>query len=93
MGMGIGISAWNPDQGNLKRRQTGIACGVWFTSTGNAMPKLIKYQDAEGVIRTLGPIQVLSSERNCHCGIPAWEYRFRLYYYPETCCWKLSWEE
>ena len=45
MSMGIGINTQNPDEGELKRDLEEIACGVWFTSTGAVMPKLVKYQD------------------------------------------------
>lgn len=101
--MGIGINAQNPDEGELAREQTEIACGVWFTSTGNVLPKMIKYKDEEGMIRLIDRIRVLYKEKKYYCGIPIEEYRcstvcanreylFRLYYYMDTCCWKLSWE-
>ena len=48
MGMGIGINAQNPDEGLLKAKQESVACGVWFTSTGNSMPKLIKIKNEDG---------------------------------------------
>lgn len=103
MSMGIGINTRNPDEGELKRDLEEIACMVWFTSKGAAMPKLVKYQDKEGMIRSITPIQVLTHEKKFFCGIPIQEYRcstvwrdqeylFRLYYYMETNCWKLSWE-
>lgn len=102
--MGIGTNAQNPDEGKMKRDLEEIACGVWFTSHGAAIPKLVKYQDKEGFIHSIRPIQVLSKEKKYYCGIPVQEYRcstvsenrrylFRLYYYPETGCWKLSWEQ
>lgn len=104
MSMGIGTNAGKPDEGKLKKRQTGIACGAWFTSTGNTMPKMIKYQDEEGMIHLISNIRVERQEKKYYCGIPiqeyrcsTWygerEYRFRLYYYMETGCWKLSWDE
>lgn len=103
MSMGIGINAQHPDEGELRRKQEEIACGVWFTSTGTALPKLIKYRDADGEIRTVRHVHVMSCGKKYYCGIPAVEYRcstvcgdreylFRLYYYIETGCWKLSWE-
>ena len=101
--MGIGINAQNPDEGELTREQMEIACGVWFTSTGNVLPKMIKYKDEEGMIRLIDRIRVLYKEKKYYCGIPIEEYRcstvcanreylFRLYYYMDACCWKLSWE-
>ena len=54
MSMGIGTNARKPDERKLKRDNLReIACGVWFTSTGTAMPKMIKYQDDEGMIHSI----------------------------------------
>ena len=39
MGMGIGINTERPDEGQLRGRQEPVACYVWFTSTGRAMPR------------------------------------------------------
>ncbi|OUQ14542.1 hypothetical protein [Lachnoclostridium sp. An138] len=104
MSMGIGTNTQHADEGELKRRLEEVACGVWFTCKGAATPKMVKYQDEEGMIHSISPIQVLSKEKKYYCGIPIQEYRcrtvsgnqeylFRLYYYMETNCWKLSWEE
>ena len=103
MSMGIGTNTQNPDEGELKRDLEKIACGVWFTSTGAVMPKLVKYQDEEGLLHTISQIRVLTQDKKFYCGIPIQEYRcstvvenqeyrFRLYYYLETSCWKISWE-
>ena len=102
MAMGIGTNAQKPDEGELRRTQEEIACGVWFTSSGVALPKLMKYKDSEGIIQTIHQVRVLQQEKKYYCGIPALEYRcstvfgnreylFRLYYYIEDNCWKLSW--
>ena len=67
------------------------------------MPKMIKYQDDEGMIHSIGQIHVQTREKKYYCGIPIHEYRcstvaqgqeylFRLYYYAEENRWKLSWE-
>ena len=45
MSMGIGTNAQHPDEGELTRKLDAVACGVWFTSKGAAIPKMIKYQD------------------------------------------------
>ena len=45
MSMGIGINSEQPDAGELKGRQEPVACGVWFTSEGVAMPKMLKFRD------------------------------------------------
>ena len=70
MSMGIGTNTQNPDEGELKRDLEKIACGVWFTSTGSVMPKLVKYQDDEGLLHTISQIHVLTQERKYYCGIP-----------------------
>ena len=92
MGMGIGTNAQNPDQGELTRKLEEIACGAWFTSKGTTIPKMVKYQDEEGLIHSITKIHVLTQEKKYYCGIPIQEYLFRLYYYLETNCWKISWE-
>lgn len=103
MGMGIGINSSNPDAGQVKGRQQPIACGVWFTSTGRAMPKMIKYLDSEGCEQILNSIHVQSAEQKFYCGIPAIEYvcdamtgtkkqEFRLLFYIERQQWRLLWK-
>ena len=103
MSMGIGTNAQNPDEGELKRDLKEIACGVWFTSTGEIIPKMFKYQDEEGLIHTIRKIHVMTQKKKYYCGIPIQEYRcstvlgnreylYRLYYYLETSRWKISWE-
>ena len=78
MSMGIGTNARKPDEGKLKRDSLcEIACGVWFTSTGTAMPKMIKYQDDEGMIHSISQIHVQTREKKYYCGIPIHEYRCR----------------
>ena len=103
MGMGIGIHSRTPDAGVLRERQEAVACGIWFTSTGVMMPKLLKYQDSRGVIKSLTDIRVITSEKKHYCGIPTAEYvcegslegyvrRFRLIYYMEKNEWKILWK-
>ena len=74
MSMGIGTNTQHADEGELKRRLEEVACGVWFTCKGAATPKLVKYQDEEGMIHSISPIQVLSREKKYYCGIPIQEY-------------------
>lgn len=47
--MGIGTNAQHPDEGELTRKLDAVACGVWFTSKGAAIPKMIKYQDKKAL--------------------------------------------
>lgn len=71
MSMGIGINTQNPDEGELKRDLEEIACGVWFTSTGAVMPKLVKYQDEEGLLHTISQIRVLTQDKNSTAASPS----------------------
>lgn len=102
--MDVGIYEQRPDAGEIKGVQEPVACGVWFTSTGRAIPKAVKFQDAEGQLHMLKEIQVLSWEEKYYCGIPSVEYEcetaegqkripFRLLFYPERREWKILWKE
>lgn len=102
MAFGIGINAKKPDRGEIKGTQEGIACGCWFTNQGTAIPKMIKYQDQDGMIHTITNLEVLFSEKQYFCGIPVMayscrteyegkEYLFRLLFHLEECKWKIVW--
>ncbi len=102
--MGIGINAQSPDEGRLKGKQAPAACGVWFTSSGRILPKMLKFQETDGQIVTLTHIRVLTEEEKHYCGIPTLRYKctgetstedtgkileFTLLYYIERQEWKL----
>ncbi len=98
--MGIGTNAQSPDEGKLKGNQTPAACGVWFTSNGRILPKMLKFQEPDGQIVTLTHIQVLTEEEKHYCGIPTLRYKcngenagkvleFTLLYYIEQQEWKM----
>ncbi len=74
-GMGIGTNAEAPDEGKLKESQAPAACGVWFTSNGRILPKLVKFQEKDGQIVTLANIHILTVEEKHYCGIPTIRYR------------------
>ncbi len=101
--MGIGVNAQSPDEGKLKGKQAPAACGVWFTSNGRILPKMLKFQEADGQIVTLTHIQVLTEEEKHYCGIPTLRYKcngesegkvveFTLLYYIEQQEWKIIWD-
>ena len=46
---------------------------VYEHRDGNA--KMIKYEDDEGMIRSVGQIHVQTREKKYYCGIPIHEYR------------------
>ena len=105
MGMGIGINVHTPDAGKIRGRQEPVACGVWYTSTGTAIPKLIKFQGEDGEIPAhLTNLHVLSfRKKKNYCGIPTVEYEcdavvdarrylFHLLYYVEHQKWTVLWK-
>lgn len=103
MAFGIGVNTEHPDRGKWQGRQEDVACDCWFSNTGMTIPRLVKFRDREGVIQSLGHIQVHEMEKIYRCGIPATEYRcsslyegveyrFRLIFHMEDCRWKLIWE-
>lgn len=90
------------DAGEILGKQEPVACDCWFTSGGSTMPRLIKYQDGEGGIRSIRNIRVLAAEDKRYCGIPTREYsclaeengreyRFTLIFVKEECRWSLIW--
>lgn len=103
MGMGIGINSEKPDEREVRGWQEPVACYVWFTSEGKAIPKRLKYLDTEGFVQEIRGIHVVSSSEKNYCGIPTVEYdcnciignreyAFRLLYYLERHIWKLLWK-
>ena len=99
--MGIGGNAQHPDEGEFHGKLEDAACASWCTSGGRLTPLMIKVCGSDGEIRRIDNIHVITAEKKYYCGIPAWEYecsaapggrelRFRLYYYPETCMWKIE---
>ncbi len=73
--MGIGVNAQSPDEGELKKTQAPAACGVWFTSNGRVLPKMLKFQESDGQIVTLAHIRILTEEEKHYCGIPTLRYK------------------
>ena len=102
-GMGIGSDVQGRGAGKSGGRGEAGACGVWYTSTGTAIAKLIKVQGEEGESRTLTKLHVLSFEKKNYCGIPTVEYEcdavvdarrylFHLLYYVEHQKWTVLWK-
>lgn len=101
--MGIGTNTQKTDHGEIRGYQEAVACSAWFTSTGAVMPKMIKYKDDNGIIRTLNNIHVRNCEKRNYCGIPTFYfdcdvvvssrcYPFQLLYYMERQEWKILWK-
>lgn len=86
-----------------RKKRIDVACFIWYTSTGRAIPKMIKYKDEKGTLRVMTNIQVILVEEKNYCGIPSTEFEcegeeadqvksFQLFFFPETCQWKLLWK-
>ena len=63
-----------PDAGRLPGNRQNIAVDCWFTSKGKTIPRMFKYQDAEGVLHSVSSLRVLCQEEKYYCGIPTLEY-------------------
>ena len=102
MAFGIDIHSRKPDREPCSRGiQKKSACECWFTSTGKAMPLMVKVEDENGEIRTIREIMVHSYEKKMYAGVPSIEYdctltvenrriRVWLIYYPTENQWVLN---
>ena len=50
-----------------------VAVDCWFTTTGRAMPRMVKYEDADGCLQMIRDIHVIKQEQKNFAGI----YRHR----------------
>ncbi len=74
MAFGIGTNCGQSSAGILRGKQINIACECWYTSGGRCMPLMIKFEDEEGIIRTVRDFQITYSEKKNYSGIPSVEY-------------------
>ena len=99
---GMGMHGQPRDAGVLRGKQREIACDCWFTSKGKIIPRMIKFEDEEGILQTLQPIVVHVTEEKRFCGISTRVYQcsavheqtvyyFQLIYRKEECRWFLIW--
>lgn len=79
-GFGTGRNVRRADAGGPLGKRMEIACKCWFTSTGEAIPLMIKVKDEEGEIRCITRIEVLYAEKKFYAGIPTRQYRCNLFY-------------
>lgn len=79
-------------------KQIDIACKSWATSEGKITPLMFKYEDGDGIIRTIGEIQVYTSDGKYYCGRPSIEFicsvvvdgmkrEVKLIFFPDSCKW------
>ena len=46
-----------------------VAVACWFTSNGRSMPRMVKYEDEEGTIRSIRNIHLIKTEEKYFAGI------------------------
>ncbi|MDO5423858.1 MAG: hypothetical protein Q4F41_09045 [Eubacteriales bacterium] len=100
MGFTTGTEEETLQEKAIPGRHQKAAVSCWFTSTGRAIPQLVKYMDEDGSFRTLKNIQVLTTDQKYYGGILSRKYvcrtlsagrtwDFTLLYYPESGIWNL----
>lgn len=51
-----------------------VACNIWFTASGKAMPLKIKYMNSTKEIKCISDIKVLNDKEQIYSGIKSHEY-------------------
>lgn len=101
MAFGIGTNTEVLDCGEIAENLEEVAVKCWFTSTGKAMPLMMKIKTNEEEIITIDDIHVIKSDKQWYAGIYNIKYYceamvqgrmlgFILYFCPEECAWKLQ---
>ena len=101
MAFGVRTNQKSTGRSFVRGIQKKVACESWFTSTGKAMPLMVKVEDENGEIRTIREIMVHSYEKKMYAGVPSIEYdctltvenrriRVWLIYYPTENQWVLN---
>ncbi len=80
MSFGIGTNTQVTNAGEIKGERKAIACQCWFTSTGNCIPLMIKFEDEDGVIQSVRDIMILYAQKKYYAGIQTMEYACQLKY-------------
>ena len=100
MGFAIGIEEEKLQEKAIRGIPQKVAADCWFTSTGKMIPRMIKYEDSDGVRHLLTNIEVLKSDEKYYAGIPLCRYDCRvmvddrvqdfvLCYHPENHTWNM----
>lgn len=100
MGFGLGMETEKLQERAVNGRYMKVAVGCWFTSTGKAIPKMVKYEDEEKLQHTLNRIEVLKSDKKHYAGIYSQRYDccvveagvrryFTLLYHPGDNTWDM----
>jgi len=100
MGFAVGMEQEKLQERAVRGRYVKVAVGCWFTSTGKAIPKMLKYEDEEGMRHLMNDIRVLKTEQKYYAGILSHKYvcqavlgtrleEFVLLYYPGENTWNM----
>lgn len=100
MGFAIGMEEERLQEKAVKGRYMKVAVGCWFTATGKAIPKIVKYEDEDGMRRLIGEIETLKTEQKYYAGILSRKYvcravvdgrkqEFILLYHPQENIWDM----
>lgn len=104
MGFALGMEKEKLQEEAIQGVPHKVAADCWFTSTGKMIPRMIKYEDAEGVRHLLKDIEVLKSDKKYYAGILMHRYdcravvnnrmqHFILCYHPENNMWDMIFPE
>lgn len=100
MAFGIGIHTASPEHHIIKGPYADVAVKCWFTSTGRAMPLMMKVETSENERIMIDHIQVVTAQKQYYAGILNWKYtcqapvhgnmrQFILLFCPDQCLWRL----
>lgn len=100
MGFVIGTGEEQMQEKAIRGVPQKVAADCWFTSTGKMIPRMIKYEDTEGIRHLLEKIEVLKSDRKYYAGILMYRYdcravvdermqNFILCYHPDNNTWDM----
>lgn len=78
-----------------------VACNIWFTATGKAMPLMIKYKNSTGEIKSIHDIRVIHDKEQIYSGVKSHEYickgtvnhddqYFKLIFYQDRVIWVME---
>lgn len=88
----IGMNMSQINSGEIKGTQIPVAVYCWFTSTGDTIPKMIKFQDPDGIIQTVTTFRIITKEKKYYCGSPSIEHLLKLEYNNRSISAKLIFE-
>lgn len=100
MGFAVGMEKEKLQEEAVKGKYMKVAVGCWFTSTGKAIPRMLKYEDREGMRHLMKDVQVLKTEQKYYAGILSQKYvcsaivdgrsrEFILLYHPGENTWDM----